>query len=153
MLNSFKQHLKANENAKQLTDLEKQAGVELMMEKESLINKIEQLKELTRLKDADNEMLQDQILYNFQETTNSISSLEGSFLCMQKDVEEIFKVESWLTADPGFHGGRIRETCLVMNNTRSENDYDVNGGGKKSDHSAVLKKLESRDLTPAVEFE
>ncbi|XP_057475426.1 kinesin-like protein KIN-12C isoform X2 [Actinidia eriantha] len=89
MLNAL---VKANENAKQLTGVWKQAGEELMMEKESLINEIIKLKALILLKDGENEMLQDQIHINFQETASSISFLEGSFLRMQRDVEEMFKV-------------------------------------------------------------
>ncbi|KAL6979071.1 hypothetical protein U1Q18_020737 [Sarracenia purpurea var. burkii] len=97
MLNAL---LKANENAKQLTDLWKQAGVELIMEKESLINKIEQLKELTRLKDAENEMLQDPGF-----SANSLASLQ---------ILASMEVES---ENPVY--------CLVMNNTGIENYYDV----------------------------
>ncbi|KAL7178397.1 hypothetical protein ACSBR2_031527 [Camellia fascicularis] len=89
MLNAL---LKANESAKQLTGMWKQTGEELMTEKASLINEIQRLQLLIRLKDGQNEMLLDQIHYSLQETADSISLLEGSFLRMQTDVDEMFKV-------------------------------------------------------------
>lgn len=89
MLNAL---LKANESAKQLTGMWKQTGEELMTEKASLINEIERLHLLIRLKDGQNEMLLDQIHYSLQETADSISLLEGSFLPMETDVDEMFKV-------------------------------------------------------------
>ncbi|XP_058209055.1 kinesin-like protein KIN-12C isoform X4 [Rhododendron vialii] len=89
MLNAL---LKANQNAKELTGVWKQAGEELMVEKEGLIKEIEQLKVFICLKDGETEMLQDQIHYNLQEVENSVSLLEESFLRMQRDVEEMFKV-------------------------------------------------------------
>lgn len=89
MLNAL---LKANQNAKELTGVWKQAGEELMVEKEGLIKEIEQLKAFICLKDGETEMLQDQVHYNLQEVENSVSLLEESFLRMQRDVEEMFKV-------------------------------------------------------------
>ncbi|XP_052205946.1 kinesin-like protein KIN-12C [Diospyros lotus] len=88
MLNEL---LKANEYEKQLTGFWKQAGEELMMEKTSLINEIEQLKSVIHAKDGEIEELQNQIHYGFQETENSVSLLEGSFLHMQGEVEEMYK--------------------------------------------------------------
>lgn len=89
MLNAL---LKANENAKQLTGMWKQTGEELMVERASLIEEVEQLKSSLRLKEGENELLQDQIHYGLEEIVNSFSLLEGCFQQMQKVVDERFNM-------------------------------------------------------------
>ncbi|XP_059641625.1 kinesin-like protein KIN-12C [Cornus florida] len=88
MLNSL---LKANENAKQLTGMWKRAGEELMVEKASLFEEIEQLRSSIRLKDGENALLWDQINYTFLEIANLMALFEGFFLETQRDVEQMFK--------------------------------------------------------------
>ncbi|KAK9289237.1 hypothetical protein L1049_017711 [Liquidambar formosana] len=89
MLNAL---LKANENAKQLTLMWKKAGEELMVEKASLMEEVEQLKSSICLKEKENEKLLDQVHYGLVEIANLMSLLEGSSLQMQRDVEEWLKV-------------------------------------------------------------
>ncbi|KAL8157876.1 kinesin-like protein KIN-12C isoform X2 [Apium graveolens] len=89
MLNAL---LKANEDSRQLTGTWRQAGEELMVEKVSLTEEIEQLKSSLHLKDTENEILQDQIHGSFIEITNLITSLEVSILHMQRDTEKMCKV-------------------------------------------------------------
>jgi len=89
MLNAL---LKANENAKQLTGMWKQTGEDLMVERASLIEEVEQLKSSLRLKEGENELLQDQIHYGLEEIVNSFSLLEGCFQQMQKVVDERFNM-------------------------------------------------------------
>ena len=85
MLNAL---LKENENAKQVTGMWKQAGEEWLMEKTSFIKEVEQLKSLVQLKEEENKALQDKIHCSLLEMGDSMLFLEGSFLQMQKDVEE-----------------------------------------------------------------
>lgn len=88
MLNAL---VKANDNSKQLTVMWRKAGEDLMLEKASLIEEIEQLKSSTRVRDGENGILQGQIQYSLIEMSNSISVLEVAFLQMQRDVEEVCK--------------------------------------------------------------
>ncbi|KAM7488000.1 hypothetical protein LguiB_025484 [Lonicera macranthoides] len=88
MLNAL---VKANDNSKQLTVMWKKAGEDLMLEKASLIEEIEQLKSSTRITDGESGILQGQIQYSLIEMSNSISVLEVAFLQMQRDVEEMCK--------------------------------------------------------------
>lgn len=89
MLNAL---LKANENAKQLTSMWKQTGEDLMVERASLIEEVEQLKSSLRLKEGENELLQDQIHYGLEEIVNSFSLLEGCFQQIQKVVDDRFNM-------------------------------------------------------------
>ncbi|KAH0985991.1 hypothetical protein GBA52_013168 [Prunus armeniaca] len=73
MLNAL---MEANENAKELTGLWKQTGEELMLEKASFIEEVEHLKNSVRLKERENELLQDQSRYNLVEIAKSLSLLE-----------------------------------------------------------------------------
>ncbi|GAY35576.1 hypothetical protein CUMW_017130 [Citrus unshiu] len=88
MLNTL---LKANENAKQLNDKWRQAGEQLMADRASLTDEVEQLKFLIRLKEEENELLMDHLHFNMSEIDTSISLLEGCFLQVQKEVEDRFK--------------------------------------------------------------
>ncbi|KAK9086225.1 hypothetical protein Syun_028619 [Stephania yunnanensis] len=89
MLNEL---LKANENARNMTEKWKHAGEELMTEKVWLIEEVQQLKSSICLKEIEGNALQDQMNSSLLDMRKSVSSLEGSFLQMQKDVEEMFKV-------------------------------------------------------------
>lgn len=88
MLNTL---LKANENAKQLNDKWRQAGQQLMADRASLTDEVEQLKFLIRLKEEENELLMDHLHFNMSEIDTSISLLEECFLQVQKEVEDRFK--------------------------------------------------------------
>ncbi|ESR32513.1 hypothetical protein CICLE_v10004126mg [Citrus x clementina] len=88
MLNTL---LKANENAKQLNDKWRQAGEQLMADRASLTDEVEQLKFLIRLKEEENELLMDHLHFNMSEIDTSISLLEECFLQVQKEVEDRFK--------------------------------------------------------------
>lgn len=88
MLNTL---LKANEKAKQLNDKWKQAGQQLMADRASLTDEVEQLKFSIHLKEEENELLMDHLHFNMSEIINSISLLEGCFLQVQKEVEDRFK--------------------------------------------------------------
>lgn len=83
--------MKENENAKQVTGMWKQAGEEWLIEKTSLIKEVEQLKSLIQLKEQEKKALQDEIHCSLLEMGDSMFFLEGSFLQMQKDVEERFR--------------------------------------------------------------
>lgn len=89
MLNAL---LKANEDSRKLTGTWRQAGEDLMIEKVSLTEEIDQLKFSLHLKDTENEILQDQVHDSFIELANLITSLEGSILHMQRDAEKMCKV-------------------------------------------------------------
>lgn len=88
MLNAL---LKANEDSRQLSGTWRQAGEDLMLEKVSLTEEIEQLKSSLHLKDAENEILHDQIHGSFIEIANLVTSLEGSILHTQRDTEKMCK--------------------------------------------------------------
>lgn len=81
MLNALTE---ANENAKELTGLWKQIGEELMLEKASFIEEVEHLKNSVRLKERENELLQDQSRYNLVEIAKSLSLLERVFYAIKK---------------------------------------------------------------------
>lgn len=81
MLNAL---MEANENAKELTGLWKQTGEELMLEKASFIEEVEHLKNSVRLKERENELLQDQSRYNLVEIAKSLSLLERVFYAIKK---------------------------------------------------------------------
>ncbi|XP_010276535.1 PREDICTED: kinesin-like protein KIN-12C isoform X2 [Nelumbo nucifera] len=87
MLNAL---LKANENEKHVTNKWKQANEKLMMERAILIDEVKQLKTSIHLKEGEYKFLQDQMHSDFAELASSISSLEESFLLMQRDADERF---------------------------------------------------------------
>uniref|UniRef100_A0A2N9EIC7 Kinesin motor domain-containing protein n=1 Tax=Fagus sylvatica TaxID=28930 RepID=A0A2N9EIC7_FAGSY len=110
MLNAL---LKANESAKHLTGKWKQAGEDLMVERASLIEEVAQLKSSIRLKEVENELLQDQIRYGLAEIANSLSLLEVCFLQMQKVVDERFNM---IYSDAVSMG---QEMLYLVSNSRS----------------------------------
>lgn len=89
MLNAL---LKANENTKQLNGMWKQASEELMMERSQLLEENELLKSSICLKEEENKLLLDEISHGLVEIANCVSLLEGSFLQMQREVEDRCKV-------------------------------------------------------------
>ncbi|KAG8658950.1 hypothetical protein MANES_03G210501v8 [Manihot esculenta] len=89
MLNAL---LKANENTKQLNGMWKQASEELMMERSQLLEENELLKSSICLKEEENKLLLDEISHGLVEIVNCVSLLEGSFLQMQREVEDRCKV-------------------------------------------------------------
>lgn len=91
MLNAL---LRANENAKQLTGIFKQAGEQLKIERDNLIDEVGQLKSSIHLKDAENKLLQEQVWFNLEEVANSVSSLEGCISQTQREVDEKFGIIS-----------------------------------------------------------
>uniref|UniRef100_A0A9I9DNE2 Kinesin motor domain-containing protein n=1 Tax=Cucumis melo TaxID=3656 RepID=A0A9I9DNE2_CUCME len=91
MLNAL---LRANANAKQLTDIFKQAGEQLQIERDNLVDEVGQLKSSMHLKDAENKLLHDQVCFNLEEVANSVSSLEGCISQTQRDVDEKFGIIS-----------------------------------------------------------
>ncbi|KAH0993179.1 hypothetical protein GBA52_004662 [Prunus armeniaca] len=105
MLNAL---MEANENAKELTGLWKQTGEELMLEKASFIEEVEHLKNSVRLKERENELLQDQSRYNLVEIAKSLSLLEECFMQLKSEVEDRFKV---LYADTFSMGREIH--CFI----------------------------------------
>ncbi|XP_011656324.1 kinesin-like protein KIN-12C isoform X2 [Cucumis sativus] len=91
MLNAL---LRANANAKQLTDIFKQAGEQLQIERDNLVDEVGQLKSSMHLKDVENKLLHDQVCFSLEEVANSVSSLEGCISQTQKDVDEKFGIIS-----------------------------------------------------------
>ncbi|XP_038875671.1 kinesin-like protein KIN-12C [Benincasa hispida] len=91
MLNAL---LRVNENAKQLTGIFKQAGEQLQIERDNLIDEVGQLKSSMHLKDAENKLLHEHVCFNLEEVTNSVSSLECCISQMQRDVDEKFGIIS-----------------------------------------------------------
>ncbi|PIA37973.1 hypothetical protein AQUCO_02900076v1 [Aquilegia coerulea] len=89
MLNAL---LTANENAKIMTSMWKQAAENLMMEKVGLIEEVQQFKSSLCLKEGEYETMQAQIHSSLAEIALSVSSLEESFFQMQSDVEKSVKV-------------------------------------------------------------
>nr|KYP57727.1 Kinesin-like protein KIF15 [Cajanus cajan] len=81
---------KAFEESKQLTAMWKQAGENLMTERESLAEEIKKLKSSICDKEKENQLLKDHIHFSLIEMTNSVSMLEGRFLQMQTDMEKKF---------------------------------------------------------------
>ncbi|KAF8017774.1 hypothetical protein BT93_H2848 [Corymbia citriodora subsp. variegata] len=88
MLNEL---LKANENAKNLAEIWRQTSEVLMVERENLIQEIQQLKSSIKMIEGENQSLNGHIHSAFVETGKSLSLLEEQFLQMQKDVEDMFK--------------------------------------------------------------
>ncbi|CAK9328894.1 unnamed protein product [Citrullus colocynthis] len=91
MLNAL---LRANENAKQQTGIFKQAGEQLQIERENLIDEVGQLKSSMHLKDAENKLLHEQVFFNLEEVASAVSSLEGCISQTQRDVDEKFGIIS-----------------------------------------------------------
>lgn len=85
MLNAL---LQANENAKQLTGMWKQAGEELMIERASLIEEVKHLKTSICVKEKE----QDETRYILAEISNSMSLLEECFMQLKSNVEERLKI-------------------------------------------------------------
>ncbi|KAF9619035.1 hypothetical protein IFM89_004379 [Coptis chinensis] len=83
--------LKANENARHVTDRWKEAGEELMMERVGLIEEVQQLKSSLFLKEEGHLSVQAQFESSLAEIALSISSLENSFVQIQRGVEESLK--------------------------------------------------------------
>ncbi|KAM1066242.1 hypothetical protein ACFX1X_021953 [Malus domestica] len=107
MLNAL---VEANENAKELTGLWKQAGEDLMLERASFTEEVEHLKSSVRLIERENELLQDQSHYNLVEIAKSLSLLEECFMQLKSDVEDKFKV---IYADTSSMGREIH--CFISN--------------------------------------
>ncbi|XP_077240478.1 phragmoplast orienting kinesin 1 isoform X2 [Tasmannia lanceolata] len=84
--------LKVNENAKQNNDRWRQAGEELIVERNALMKEVHQLKASIHLQKEQSEFLQGQIHASSVEIVNSVSSLEDSFIHVKSIVEEEFKV-------------------------------------------------------------
>lgn len=76
--------LVANENAKRLTEMWKQAGEELMIERAKLIEESKHLKGSIRVKEKE----QDETHYILAEISSSMSLLEECFMQLKSDVEE-----------------------------------------------------------------
>ncbi|KAF6172213.1 hypothetical protein GIB67_024835 [Kingdonia uniflora] len=88
MLNAL---LKANKDANRMTDKWKQVNEELVIERDSLIEEVQKLKSSVCQRDREQESLLDQIHLSLIEIMNLVSSLEESFMEMQRDIEERFK--------------------------------------------------------------
>lgn len=89
MLNAL---MGANENAKQLSDMWKQANDELMVDRSRLVEENGQLKSSLRLKEEENKLLLDENSHGLAEVANSVSLLEACFQQMQREEEERYKV-------------------------------------------------------------
>ncbi|XP_023547738.1 kinesin-like protein KIN-12C isoform X2 [Cucurbita pepo subsp. pepo] len=89
MLNAL---LRANANAKQQTGIFKQAGEQLQIERDNLIEEVGQLKSLMHMKDADNKLLHEQVGFNLEEVANSVTSLECCISQTQREVDEKFGI-------------------------------------------------------------
>ncbi|KAK2647075.1 hypothetical protein Ddye_022270 [Dipteronia dyeriana] len=119
MLNAL---LKANENSKQLNGMWKQASEQLMAERSSLLEVIEQLKSSLHLKEAENESLQDHIQSGMLEIVNSMSLLQGCFLQVQKEVEDRFKE---LYSDVLSMGGEMRNFICNSRSLMEDNISEI----------------------------
>ncbi|KAK3190165.1 hypothetical protein Dsin_029726 [Dipteronia sinensis] len=119
MLNAL---LKANENSKQLNGMWKQASEQLMAERSSLLEEIEQLKSSIHLKEAENESLQDHIQSGMLEIVNSMSLLQGCFLQVQKEVEDRFKE---LYSDVLSMGGEMRNFMCYSRSLIEDNISEI----------------------------
>ncbi|KAJ7955308.1 Kinesin-like protein [Quillaja saponaria] len=84
--------VKSNENAKQVTVVWKQAGEDLMIERASLTEEIQQLKSSISYQQKENQLLADHLDNTLVEISNSTSFLKDCFLQMQIDVEKRFEV-------------------------------------------------------------
>lgn len=83
MLNAL---MEENENAKQSTLMWKQKGEQLLLERENLVEEIEQLKSSTNLRDTETELWKGQIHFDLMEMVNLFVILNGS---LQQDMEDI----------------------------------------------------------------
>ncbi|KAL2464460.1 Phragmoplast orienting kinesin-1 [Forsythia ovata] len=84
-----------------------------MADKANLSEEIKQLRSHIHLRDGENEVLQDHIHHSLREIGNLAHSLEGSFLQMQRGVEELLNS----AYDDAFH--LVQETLNVTCNLRS----------------------------------
>ncbi|KAI9195107.1 hypothetical protein LWI28_011738 [Acer negundo] len=141
MLNAL---LKANENSKQLNGMWKQASEQLMAERSSLLEEIEQLKSSLHLKEAENESLQDHIQSGMLEIVNSMSLLQGCFLQVQKEVEDRFKE---LYSDVLSMGG---EMCNFICNSRSLMEDNISEIVRKEFELFVLYFCHVREIISTV---
>ncbi|TXG71464.1 hypothetical protein EZV62_000043 [Acer yangbiense] len=141
MLNAL---LKANENSKQLNGMWKQASEQLMAERSSLLEEIEQLKSSLHLKEAENESLQDHIQSGMLEIVNSMSLLQGCFLQVQKEVEDRFKE---LYSDVLSMGG---EMCNFICNSRSLMEDNISEIIRKEFELFVLYFCHVREIISTV---
>ncbi|KAF9674332.1 hypothetical protein SADUNF_Sadunf10G0116300 [Salix dunnii] len=89
MLNAL---MEANENAKQLSDMWKRASDELMVDRSHLIEENGQLKSSLCLKEEENKLLLDENSHGLAEVASYVSLLEASFLQMQREEEERYRV-------------------------------------------------------------
>ncbi|KAJ6899698.1 hypothetical protein NC652_025987 [Populus alba x Populus x berolinensis] len=89
MLNAL---MEANENAKQSSDMWKQANDELVADRSRLVEENGQLKSSLCLKEEENKLLLDENSLGLAEVANSVSLLESCFLQMQREEEERYKV-------------------------------------------------------------
>ncbi|KAF2310329.1 hypothetical protein GH714_007829 [Hevea brasiliensis] len=85
MLNAL---LKANENAKQLNGMWKQASEEMMMERSQLLEENKLLKSSIYLKEEENKLLLDEISHGLVGVAKCVSLFEESFLRVQREVED-----------------------------------------------------------------
>uniref|UniRef100_A0A7N0TKP3 Kinesin motor domain-containing protein n=1 Tax=Kalanchoe fedtschenkoi TaxID=63787 RepID=A0A7N0TKP3_KALFE len=88
MLNAL---VDANERSKQLTSMWRQAGKDLLVEKASLLDEVEQLKHSAALHKKENVLLQEELEHSCMELRGSMSFLETSFTEMQLGMEEHLK--------------------------------------------------------------
>ncbi|XP_021642903.2 kinesin-like protein KIN-12C isoform X2 [Hevea brasiliensis] len=80
--------LKANENAKQLNGMWKQASEEMMMERSQLLEENKLLKSSIYLKEEENKLLLDEISHGLVGVAKCVSLFEESFLRVQREVED-----------------------------------------------------------------
>ncbi|KAI4335052.1 hypothetical protein L6164_013735 [Bauhinia variegata] len=83
---------KAYEDAKQSTVMWKQACENMMIERASMEEEIQELKSSVCHKEEESQLLKDHIQFTLLEMANSVSMLEKCFLQVQTDVEKRFKV-------------------------------------------------------------
>lgn len=131
--------VKVNENEKKLTSMLRQAEEELLEQKASLVEDVKQLKSSIRQRDEEIGILQDEACCSLQEISNTMSLLEGSFLDMQKDVEEFLKT---LFAD-AFR--MAEETLNLIGNSNLLLEGIVFDTMKNGISSSVLYRCEAID--------
>ncbi|XP_033509839.1 kinesin-like protein KIN-12C isoform X2 [Nicotiana tomentosiformis] len=131
--------VKVNENEKKLTSMLRRAEEELLEQKASLVEDVKQLKSSIRQRDEEIGILQDEACCSLQEISNTMSLLEGSFLDMQKDVEEFLKT---LFAD-AFR--MAEETLNLISNSNLLLEGIVFDTMKNGISSTVLYRCEAID--------
>ncbi|KAM7279737.1 hypothetical protein ACFE04_006871 [Oxalis oulophora] len=89
MINTVMQE---NENAKQQNGVWRKAGKDLLAERASLIEEVEQLKSSLQLKEKEIELLRDQTHQSLVDIAGSVSLFEGYSQQLQKEVEDWYKV-------------------------------------------------------------